>query len=633
MRVSANRSQSDLGPSAAVRLTVRNRHILLADLALIAIAAWGAYALRFDWLFGLYREEFPIFLAAALLIKPITFHAFGLYRRYWHYASLWDLVAVVFAASSASIVIALVMAALRLFDLIPGFPRTVIPIDWLATMTLTGGLRMSVRLLVELKKQDVDRTAAGIKKVLVVGAGDAGVIVVREMQRNPQLQMLPVGFLDDDATKQGKIILGVRVLGPLGALAAAARESRADEVVIALPTAPGPVVRSVVKQCRETSLPSRAIPGIFEMLDRPVDVSRLRQVEISDLLRRAPVATGDRRRSHLENRTVLVTGAGGSIGAELCRQIARDNPRLLVMVGHGENSVFEIEQQLAVAFPQVKVASVIADVRNQERIEQVFRKFRPDVVLHAAAHKHVPLMEGNPEEAITNNVIGTRNVVDAAVRFQVDRLVMISTDKAVAPMSVMGASKRLAEMIVRRTARQQRRQFAVVRFGNVLGSRGSVVPLFKAQLERGGPLTITHPDMRRFFMTIPEAVHLVLEASGVAMEGDLLVLNMGEPVRIVDLAGDLMELSGFSRGEIEICYTGLRHGEKLEESLWEEGAVVTPTQTTDVLRVLEPDDTLGSDLDAAVGELERAAQRGDTLTIQAILADVIPTFGPVPERF
>jgi FlaA1/EpsC-like NDP-sugar epimerase len=617
--------------SATANHPVRNRYILLADVLLIALSAWGAYALRFDWLFALYREEFPIFLAAVLLIKPITFFAFGLYRRYWRYASLWDLIAVVFASSTATIIVAVFMAGLRLFDLILGFPRTVIPIDWLLTMTFAGGVRMSVRVLAEMRKAAEDPNATPkTKQVLVVGAGNAGVMVVREMQRNPHLGMVPVGFLDDDPVKQRKIILGVKVLGTLNALAKCAVASGAQEAIIALPTAPGTVVRGVVERCREAQIPSRAIPGVFELLDGKVSVNRLRRVEISDLLRRSQVSMENLTRDYICGRTVLVTGAGGSIGSELCRQVARDQPRRLVLLGHGENSIFDVQCQLREAFPTLELVPVIADVRNRGRLEQVFERMRPDVVFHAAAHKHVPLMEENPQEAISNNVFGTRNVVDCAVQFQVARLVMISTDKAVAPMNVMGASKRLAEIIVTQTARVRARPFAVVRFGNVLGSRGSVVPLFKAQIERGGPVTVTHPEMRRFFMTIPEAVHLVLEAGGHASGAELFVLNMGKSVRILDLARDLIELSGFKQEEIDIRFTGLRSGEKLDEQLWEDGAIVTPTPTADVLRVLEKDSECRVDLAIGITRLEEATRTGNRLEIQGCLADLIPTFAPAP---
>ena len=607
---------------------VRNRYILLADLGVILVAALGSYSLRFDWLFPLYRDEFPLFVLVVVAVKPLVFYLTGMYRRYWRFASIWDLVAVVLATAASSVVVAVVMAALRVFDYVPGFPRGVVPIDWLLTMTLAGGVRMSVRVLAEMQ------THAGAsqrrKRVLVIGAGQAGVMVLREIQRNPQLGMELVGFLDDDPAKRGKTVLGTRVLGDLHSLPRLLSSTKVDEVVIAIPTAPGSVIRSVVEQCRKADVASRVIPGVFELLDGKASVSRLRNVEISDLLRRAQVTLASGARGYIEGRCVLVTGAGGSIGTELCRQIARDEPRVLILLGHGENSVFDVQMQLRDAFPDVRTDAVIADVRDRTRLGHLFARYKPEVVFHAAAHKHVPLMEDNPEEAITNNVIGTRNIVDAAIASGTSRLVMISTDKAVSPTNYMGASKRVAETIVRRQAARHGRSFAVVRFGNVLGSRGSVVPIFKAQIESGGPLTVTHPEMRRFFMTIPEAVHLVLEAGGHAAGGELFVLNMGEPVRIVDLAEDLVELSGFKRGDVPIRFTGLRPGEKLNEELWEEGATISPTPTRDVLRVRERADAelRDVDLDRFIEDLERAARAGDRLEIQHCLAQLIPNFAP-----
>jgi FlaA1/EpsC-like NDP-sugar epimerase len=330
-------------------------------------------------------------------------------------------------------------------------------------------------------------------------------------------------------------------------------------------------------------------------------------------------------------RTVLVTGAGGSIGSELCRQVAHARPASLVLLGHGENSIFDAQVELHERYPGLKVVSVIADIRDRRRIRQVFDRLRPAIVLHAAAHKHVPLMEENPEEAITNNIVGTHHVLEAAIECGAERFVMISSDKAVSPSSIMGASKRMAEMVVRDAARRTGRAYVVVRFGNVLGSRGSVVPHFKRQIERGGPVTLTHPDMKRFFMTIPEAVHLVLEAGGMGRGGELFVLKMGEPVRIVDLAEDLIKLSGLTLEEVPIVFTGIRPGEKLEEALWETGAATEPTPHPDVLRVIEGDNS-GGEISDLLKRFTTAAEQGDYRLIQTLLAHHIPTFAPFPNE-
>jgi FlaA1/EpsC-like NDP-sugar epimerase len=608
---------------------MRNRYILLADLPLIAIAAAGAFTLRFDLLFPQHRPEFVPFLLAALVIKPLVFHAFGMYGRYWKYAGVQELLAVALAVSASSVAMALFVIAWAGAGFVSSFSREVIIIDWLLMLAAVGGLRMSVRVLGDARER-ARKGNGGTrpKRVLVAGAGEAGSLVVREMQRNPQLGLLPVGFLDDAPTKHGSLVHGVRVLGPLTALAEVVKGRHVDEVVIAMPAISGSVVRAVAETCRQAGVKSRTMPGVFELLDGQVRVSRLRNVEIADLLRRSQVIGNSDAASYVEGRVVLVTGAGGSIGSELCRQVALGGPSCLVLLGHGENSIFEAMLRVKEASPSTAIRGVIADVRDRARMAQVFSEFLPAIVFHAAAHKHVPLMEENPGEAVTNNVLGTQSVVDAALESGTERFVLISTDKAVSPTNVMGASKRLAGMIVRRAAAQSGRAFIVVRFGNVLGSRGSVVPIFKRQIERGGPVTVTHPAMKRFFMTIPEAVHLVIVAAGIGTSGELFVLNMGEQVRIVDLAQDLIKLSGLKPEEVKIAYTGVRAGEKMEEGLWEEGAIVESTINPDVLKVIEPETLPLPDLPDVIRALDAAAGRGDRLEIEALLAQCIPTFVP-----
>ncbi len=543
--------------------------------------------------------------------------------------------AVVFATGTAGITISLFVGFALPFGIIQEFSRPVLVLDTLLTLLVVGGIRMSVRIVQEPRvttgrgrRWPFSRhDAAEGKRVLVVGAGDAGTMVVREMQRNPHLEMEAVAFLDDDPVKLGKRIYEVPVLGAPQLLASIVRTEKIDEVIIAMPTASGAAVRKVVEVCQTLGLRSQTMPGVFELLDGKVSVSRLRHIEIADLLRRRQVAGSVGSSSYVTGQTVVITGAGGSIGSELCRQVAYARPSRLIMLGHGENSLFETHATLHSTYPNVPLHVVVADIRDRVRIERIFQQLTPDIVFHAAAHKHVPLMEKNFEEAISNNVVGTSILVDAALQSGVKRFMAISTDKAVSPSCVMGASKRMASLIVRDAARRSGRSFAVVRFGNVLGSRGSVVPYFKAQIERGGPVTITHPEMKRFFMTISEAVHLVLEAGGMGAGGELFVLNMGEPVRILDLAEDLIRLSGFTTDEIPIISTGIRPGEKLEEALWEDDAMVEPTAHPDILRVTEPL-TRAGDLRVAVQALEDAAQEGDRLRAEALLCDWIPTFTP-----
>jgi FlaA1/EpsC-like NDP-sugar epimerase len=608
----------------------RNRYVLAADVVGFVCAAVGAFTLRFDWLFATYRHEFPQFLVAALLIKPVVFFLFGMYRRVWRYTSVSDALGILLASSASSITLAVVMFLTIVGHYNGGVARSVLFIDWLLTVALAGGIRLSIRLLGENKARALALQRANghrTRRVLIVGAGDAGVLVAREMQRNPQLGMIPVGFLDDEPDKRGKHLLGLRVLGGTTDVETAVRRHDVDEAVIAMPTASGQTLRAIVEGCREARVPSRTIPGVYELIGGTVTVSRLRDVDIADLLQRAPATTNPEAPMYLHGATVLVTGGGGSIGSELCRQIARARPATLVLLGHGENSIFEARQALAEAFTDLSVVPIIADVRDRARLERVLRQWRPSVVFHAAAHKHVPLMERNPEEALSNNVLGTHNLVEAAIASNVERLVLISTDKAVSPVSLMGASKRLAETIVRAAAERTGRAFMVVRFGNVLGSRGSVVPAFKRQIARGGPITITHPDMTRFFMTIPEAVHLVLEAGGMGTGGEVFALNMGEPVRIVDMAKDLVRLSGLRPEDIPIVYTGMRPGERLDEQLWETGAMVDATSHPEILHIVEPSDAPALSRET-IETLSSAVASGDRMEIEAVLATLIPTFVP-----
>jgi FlaA1/EpsC-like NDP-sugar epimerase len=492
---------------------------------------------------------------------------------------------------------------------------------------------MSVRVIGDAREASRKPVPEDVKNVLILGAGEAGSLVARELHKNPQLGLRPVAFLDDAVAKNNKRILGIPVRGPLSSLEAVVRHETIHEVIIARPTASGAVVRDAVAACRRAGIQAQTVPGVFELLDGRVSISRIRKVEIADLLRRPQVTGRADPAPYLTGRTVLVTGAGGSIGSELSRQVAHSQPRRIVLVGRGENSIFTVSTRLTAQYPGLEIHPVIADVRDAGRLNAVFEHFKPAVVFHAAAHKHVPLMELNPEEAVTNNVRGTDNVLTAAERTGVERLVLISTDKAVAPRSIMGASKRLAESLVVGAGARHKRAYVVVRFGNVLGSRGSVVPTLQAQIQRGGPVTVTHPDMKRFFMTIPEAVHLVLEAGGLGKAGELFVLNMGEQLKIVDLARDLIRLSGIDPNAMPIEFTGVRPGEKLEETLWEAGATVESTANADVFRVRENDLHAEIDTRPMVMEVVAAAESGDIERLQTAMELAVPTYarlsGPV----
>jgi FlaA1/EpsC-like NDP-sugar epimerase len=466
------------------------------------------------------------------------------------------------------------------------------------------------RIMSRLAKGSANGTMTH-RRALIVGAGDAGAIIVREMQNSAHLDVEPVGFVDDDPSKHNMRLLGVPVLGTIEGLPKLVGDFQISEVVVAMPTAPGAVIREVKRLCQQANVPCKVLPGIYELINGRVSVGQLRPVQIDDLLRRDPVEI-DRAAlgQYLSGMRILVTGAGGSIGSELCRQIARYDPLQLVLLGHGENSIYGIERELRSRYPNLDLVACIADVRDLQRLDVVFSRYRPNVVFHAAAHKHVPLMECNVDEAVTNNVLGTQCALSASVKYGVGRFVLVSTDKAVNPRSVMGASKRVAEMMVQDAAQRAAGVLVAVRFGNVLGSRGSVVPLFQEQIAAGGPMTITDPGMERFFMTIPEAVNLVLQAGALGRSGAIYMLDMGEPVRIVDLARDMVELSGLHPDDIEVKFIGARPGEKIREELSTLDEDTSPTSHP-CIKMLRGVLTLDSRrLDEAVQELVSIAKNG-----------------------
>ena len=609
------------------RSHVRNRFVLIGDLALIIVSVLGSFALRLDVSqLPFYFPAALMMCAVALLIKVPVYFYFGLYRRLWIYASTSELRLITVAVTTASVLTSGGMLVLISAGVLqPGMPRSALGIDWLLSLVLIGGSRFALRILAE---QSTSRRDSKSKHALIIGAGDAGALVVRELQRPSQLNLVPIGFLDDDPAKQNHQIYGVSVIGKVNKLADILDNQQVDEVIIAIPSAPGNIIRLVNDACRQKNIPSRTMPGIYELLGGKVSVNRLREVDITDLLRRDHVRVNDEKVGQaLEGKRVLVTGAGGSIGRELSRQIARRNPAELILLGHGENSIFEILLELQSNYAQrnLKLIPVIADVRNSQRLDSIFKTHQPQIVFHAAAHKHVSLMEANPVEAVTNNVLGTRNLVQAAIAHNIERFVLISTDKAVRPSSIYGATKRLAEMIVLDAARQHQRAFTVVRFGNVLGSRGSIIPIFKNQIANGGPVTITHPDMFRFFMTIPEAVYLVLQASSMQNGGEVFVLNMGEPVRILDLAEDLIKLSGLEpHKDIEITFTGMRPGEKLVEELWDSDTALMPTLHPDISRLNEPSTLPTPNLIQAIEQLTTLSLSADRAAITQLLDGLIP---------
>lgn len=624
-------------------LRLRNRHFLLLDALILCVTPALALMLRVDGVqaLGNYAPTLLIYTTTALLIRVAIFYGFGLYSRYWRYASIGELTQITAAVLiSTAIIVTLFFAvripALGICDAVEpacALPRSIPFIDAMLVVLAIGAIRFSVRTA-DLYLQR-GRSGQPTQRALIMGAGEAGAMIARELRTNPQVGIDPIGYVDDDPDKRGTRIRGLPVLGDRGALPDLVAQHKIDQVIIAMPTAPGKAIREVLAICEEAGVPAKTMPGIYELLGGQVSVSQLRNVEIEDLLRREPVSTDIAAvQELLQGRCVLVTGGGGSIGSELCRQILRCRPARLVIVGHGENSVFEIHQELQRAIRHTGqesggpvIVPVIADVRFAERVQRVLQQHRPQVVFHAAAHKHVPLMEENPSEAITNNVLGTRNLLEAALASGVDRFVLISTDKAVNPTSVMGASKRLAELLVHEAAQRSGRPYAAVRFGNVLGSRGSVVLTFKQQIAAGGPVTVTHPEMTRFFMTIPEAVQLVLQAAVLGRGGETFVLDMGESVRIADLARDLIRLSGLEEGrDIDIVYSGLRPGEKLYEELFVTGEVDQRTAHAKIFIAVNNSAGLLNSFRNAIDQLIALAEHGDEAGIRGGLQALLPEF-------
>ena len=621
-------------------MVIKNRYLLLGDVFLIAAAPILSFTIRLDTIhFEGYYFACLVFIILALLVKPFTFYLFGLYRRLWRYASTDEALSITWAVSlSSAALMALIFGVCLPFGIIENFPRSVPIIDWLLSIMLIGGLRFSFRLLRGTKSSRKGGTLQGPadvqKRVLIIGAGEAGAMLLREMQANPGLGLLPVGFIDDAPAKLGMRVHNVPVLGTRNHIPDIVRRDNVDEAIIAMPTVPGRVIREIIAICKEAEVRFRTIPGIYEILDGAVTVSQIREVRLEDLLRRDPITIDlEQVGRFLAGARVLVTGAGGSIGAELCRQIAVHKPEQLILLGHGENSVFHIQLELTKNFPHLNTLPIIADIRDEDRVKKIMEMCCPTVVFHSAAHKHVPLMECNPVEAITNNVIGTRNVATAALGHGLGRFVLISTDKAVNPVSIMGASKRVAELFIQDIARRNEAAFVAVRFGNVLGSRGSVVPLFQRQIAEGGPVTITHPEVRRFFMTIPEAVQLVIQAAAMGRGGETFVLDMGEPIRIVDLAEDLIRLSGLEPGhDIDIVFTELRPGEKLCEELFAVRERPGATGHEKILVAEADNDFDGEKLQRDILDLERLAHKMDVDGMKEKLQEIVPEFQPAEEH-
>jgi len=558
---------------------------LTLDVIFFYCAYLGALFFRFDnSIPPIYLHSWLILAPGATLLTLLAYYIFGLYRRLWRYASIGEMYAVLGGVSvGALLVVALAYIFIYPYTLIAPLPRSIFFVAWLLNLIFVGGTRFYLRSVSHLRgssgntnKNKHSRVVVETKKrVLIVGAGDAGAMVMREFQNHPDLGIKPLGFIDDDLRKKGLYLMSVPVLGTRHDIPRIVADAHIDEIIIAMPSAAGSIIREIVNICSGTGAILKTLPGVYELIDGKVAVSQLRDVQVEDLLGREPVQLDmDEIAAYITGKAILVTGAGGSIGSELCRQIARFQPSSLILLDKTENNLFEIEQELSNCYKDLNIQFELADIRDAALIRHIFDKYKPQVIFHAAAYKHVPMMERFPQHAVSNNILGTYNVAAAAKEHRSEIFILVSTDKAVSPSSVMGATKRAAELIIQHLSNQCMQEgiatcFAAVRFGNVLGSRGSAIPIFKRQIAQGGPITVTHPDMVRYFMTIPEAVQLIIQAGALSSGGEIFVLDMGEPVKIVDLARDLIRLSGLIPDkDIEIKFIGIRPGEKLREELF-----------------------------------------------------------------
>lgn len=604
--------------------------LVLMDILAIVISSFGALYVRFEFRFNeIPREYLDIYehiIPVTVLFTLFFFLLWKLYRSVWRYASAIELVNIAFATSCGALAQLIFCYATE-----RRMPRSYYVLYWFFLFSLTCLLRFSYRILRVLHSKRTSLAGGSSRiNVMVIGAGAAANMILKEIEFSQYINLRVRCIIDDDIACHGKILRGIPIVGGRDRILEAVKEYGIDEIIFAIPSASRQVRKEILEICKESGCKLRTIPGTYQLINGEVSVSKLREVEIEDLLGREPIHTNiDEIIGYVSGKVIMVTGGGGSIGSELCRQIAGHHPKRLLIVDIYENNAYDIQQELQRRYPELDLVVLIASVRNTNRMDQIFEIYCPDIVYHAAAHKHVPLMEISPNEAVKNNVLGTWKVVQAADRWKVKRFVMISTDKAVNPTNIMGATKRICEMIIQTYNKHSDTEFVAVRFGNVLGSNGSVIPLFKKQIAEGGPVTVTDPNIIRYFMTIPEAVSLVLQAGAYAKGGEIFVLDMGEPVRILDLAQNLIKLSGYRVGEdIEIQFTGLRPGEKLYEEMLmaEEGMQDTANRMIHIGKPIQIDEErfleqLETLKDYVVGEPE---------DIRAYVRQIVPTYVPKP---
>lgn len=619
----------ELGKKKIVgKLLIKRGALLLYDLGAICLAAFGALFIRFEFQFSTvlteYLDKLLKFAVPILIITIIIFICCHLYSSIWNYASMREMMYIVVASILATTVQILLFTFFNPHA--TGMPRSYYLLYCGLLFVLVFFSRFIFRAIREV--ENTRKQTLHSKNVMIVGAGDAGVSLLKEIKANPSLHKKVVCIIDDAQGKIGNSIHGVKVVGGRNRISDMVERYHVQEILIAIPSAKAEERKQILNICKETGKELMFLPGIYQIVNGDVRISNLKEVDVNDLLGRDPIEVDlDSIMGYVSNKIVMVTGGGGSIGSELCRQIAQHYPRQLILVDIYENSTYDIQNELKNKYPGLNLVVLIASVRNSKRIDQIFEKYHPQIVYHAAAHKHVPLMEDSPNEAIKNNVLGTWKVAEASHKWGVEKFVMISTDKAVNPTNIMGASKRMCEMIVQSYSKRSKTEFVAVRFGNVLGSNGSVIPIFKRQIAAGGPVTVTHPDIIRYFMTIPEAVSLVLQAGAFAKGGEIFVLDMGEPVKIADLARNLILLSGHKPGEdIKIEYTGLRPGEKLFEELLmdEEGMQDTPNK---LIHIGQP---IPFDEDKFLEELQQLKEyvEEEPDDIRDYVRRLVPTYTP-----
>lgn len=616
--------------------------VLLVDTLLIAASWYCAHLLRFNFeipegIPGLSFRVIPLII----LTKIISFYFFDVYQGMWRYTGLQDLINVLKASISSSF---LIFFLFYLTQELTGFARSLFIIDWILTLLFIGGYRLSIRLYYWIVTSDesarinISRFVPSkrakennAKNLLIIGAGDAGEKIYREIRDNARLHYKIVGFIDDNPSKTGRKIHGVPILGTISELGTLSRAVNAEEILIAIPSATSRQMRKIVSHCKGSDIAFKTLPGMGELINGKVSVKAIRDVAYRDLLGREIIRLEEERiGGYLKNSRILVTGAGGSIGSELCRQVCRFNPASVIIYDIAESPLYDIELELKKIFPYIDIISLLADVCDRHQLSLAFDTYKPNVVFHAAAYKHVPVLELQPWEAVTNNIIGTRNIIEISKEYSIDRFIFVSTDKAVRPSNVMGASKRAVELLVQgqNGCNLTDIPFMIVRFGNVVGSVGSVVPRFRKQIELGGPVTVTHPDVTRYFMTIPEACQLILQSGAMGKGGEIFILDMGRPIKIVDMARDLIRLSGFEPDEdIEIEFTGIRPGEKLTEELITEGEGIDPTYHEKIM-VLEGQVCDQAFLNGTIDELVRLARDQDGEAIKAKLKEIIPEYSP-----